>query len=71
MYPGTAGYQRRKLDPRIVNVTDIRGSEDQYTLDGNGFQVVQHGWTPTKVDDSDAEIRAHVYPETVELLKQM
>ena len=43
--PGTAGYQRRKFDSKIVDITDVRGAEDDFNLDKNGFQKVKNMWT--------------------------
>ncbi|KAA8571393.1 hypothetical protein MFRU_026g00110 [Monilinia fructicola] len=54
-----------------VNVTvhDIRGSEDQYTLDTTGFQVVKH--VSQEKDFLDEErIKSIYYKETEELLKK-
>src|SRR5579859_7578938 len=47
--------------PREVEVYDIRGHEDEYTLDKNGFQVVKH----------DEKIKSGYYKEVEELLKQV
>lgn len=71
VYPGTAGYQRRKFDSRRVQIEDIRGSEDKFTLDVNGFQVVTNQWSETKVGATDQQVKATVYPETIRMLKQM
>ena len=71
IYPGTAGYQRRKFDPRTVNITDIRGTEDDFKLDINGFEVVRNKWPETRVDATDQQVKNVVYPETTRLLKQL
>jgi hypothetical protein len=71
IFPGTAGYQRRPFDPKIVNVTDIRGSEDNFELEKNGFQVVKGTWTPTKVADAHEQVKAVAYPECAEMLKEL
>ena len=70
-YPGTAGYQRRKFDSKTIQMNDIRGAEDRYVLDKNGFQLVKNNWTEVKVDDSDQHVRSVVYPETVDMLKKL
>ncbi|TGO38625.1 hypothetical protein BHYA_0071g00360 [Botrytis hyacinthi] len=52
-----------------VTVHDIRGSEDQYTLDTTGFQVVNH--VSREKDFVDEErIKSDYYKETEELLKR-
>lgn len=50
-------------------VTDLRGSEGDYSLDANGFEVVQH---KSKIDDfGDRELIEREYlPEVEELLRQ-
>ena len=71
IYPGTAGYQRRKFDPRTVSIIDIRGAEEHFKLETNGFQVVRNKWPETKVDAPDQQVKDVVYPETRRLLKQL
>ena len=51
-----------------VTVQDIRGEEDKYTLDGNGFQLYAHTSAEKEFRD-DAKIKAEYYPETEQLLK--
>jgi hypothetical protein len=50
-------------------VADLRGSESEYSLDANGFQVVQH---KSAIDDfRDRELIERGYlPEVEELLRQ-
>lgn len=50
-------------------ILDIRGSESQFSLDDNGFQIVSSG---TKMDafDSKAKIEDVYLPELVELLQR-
>ena len=55
---------------RTVLVRDIRGSEDQYTLDKNGFQVFRHVSTEKEFLDED-QIKAEYFPEVEQLLKDM
>ena len=69
IYPGTAGSRRRKWDTRMVQVTDLRGREDEFKVDQNGFQVVAFP-TEEKAYDDDERIKASVYPEAEELLKK-
>jgi len=59
----------RPTAPQQVVVHDIRGSEDQYTLDTKGFQVVRHVSEEKEFLDDD-QIKRVYYPETEELLKK-
>lgn len=49
-------------------VHDIRGTEDQYTLDKNGFQIYKHQSVEKDFVD-DEHIKQVYYPETERLLK--
>ncbi|KAL2019170.1 hypothetical protein VTK56DRAFT_10042 [Thermocarpiscus australiensis] len=63
--------QQRNLRPRVeqsVVVTDIAGSEDQYTLDSHGFQIVRHESKEKEFRDDD-KIKNEYYPEVEQLLK--
>lgn len=55
---------------RTMLVRDIRGSEDQYTLDKNGFQVYRHVSTEKEFLDED-QIKAEYFPEIEQFLKDM
>lgn len=70
-YPGTAGYQRRNFDTRSMPINDVRGSEHEFSLDKNGFQVVKNNWTEIGLNDSKERVESIVYPETIELLRRM
>lgn len=70
-YPGTAGYQRRNFDTRSVPINDIRGSEDLFSLDKNGFQVVKNNWTEIGLNDHKEKVESIVYPETIDMLKRV
>jgi hypothetical protein len=39
IYPGTAGNYRSKFNVQAVEITDIRGSENSFKLDKQGFEV--------------------------------
>lgn len=69
-YPGTAGYQRRKFDTRPMPIHDLRGREDDFTLDTNGFQVLKGLWSEADVRDEPEYINNVVFPETIEAVKQ-
>lgn len=40
-YVVQVGFQRRKQDRQLVNVTDIRTCDDEFNVDKQGFQVVK------------------------------
>ncbi|KAL2259719.1 hypothetical protein VTK26DRAFT_6510 [Humicola hyalothermophila] len=56
--------------PIEVVVTDISGSEKNYTLDSHGFQIVQHASKEKQFLDEEA-IRSEYYRETEQLLKDV
>ncbi|KAJ3503492.1 hypothetical protein NMY22_g18231 [Coprinellus aureogranulatus] len=53
-----------------VTIEDVRGKEDQYTLDTSGFQWVH---TPAKHTSfqNDEAIKNEYYPESIDLLKKV
>jgi len=53
-----------------VTITDVSGSEDEYTLDGNGFQVFQRASKERDFVD-DEKIKTEYYPEIEKLLKDV
>ncbi|KAK4244602.1 hypothetical protein C7999DRAFT_43749 [Corynascus novoguineensis] len=67
-------YQEQlNLRPTVnveVEVTDISGDEDKYTLDGNGFQLVRHESKEKDFVDED-RIKSSYYAETEQLLKDV
>ena len=69
-YPGTAGYQRRKFDVRPISINDLRGRENEFTLDKNGFAVLQANWSEEDVEDTSDHIKNVVFPETIDRVKQ-
>ena len=71
VYPGTAGYQRRTFDSRKVQVKDIRGSEKDFSLEKNGFQVAKNKWTEIGVHEENDRVCEVVYPETLKFLTKM
>lgn len=75
--PPTPFYVDRPAGPQIdsrpsvsvpVEVTDISGSEDKYTLDSHGFQLVHHESQEKAFVDED-QIKGNYYPEIEQLLK--
>lgn len=68
-YPGTAAEKRRKHVPHSVNIKDMRSIRDQFTLDGNGFEMVDHH-SQVKNWKDDEEVKAVYYPEVIELMKK-
>lgn len=58
-YPGTAGYQRRKFDTKPTTIHDLRGQEQDFTLEKNGFVVLKANWSEEDVEDTPEQ---YVYP---------
>ena len=71
MYPGTAGYQRRKLLPRTITITDVRGQEEDFTLDNSGFELARDSHTEVNGDADDAMMKNIAYPETIKLVTKL
>jgi len=67
-YIGRPETYERPYEPLDVTVTDIRGDEQKYSLDGNGFQIHRHESAEKEFLDDD-KIRASYYEETKQLLK--
>ena len=63
-----SSYVREPLS-QTLTVHDVRGSEDQYTLDTKGFQFVKHKSVEKDFVD-DEKIKRVYYPEVEELLKR-
>jgi hypothetical protein len=59
----------REYDNRQKLVHDIRGTEDQYTLDTTGFEIYKHESVEKDFLD-DEQIKRVYYPEVEELLKK-
>lgn len=60
---------KRAHDTRSVTVHDIRGTEDQYTLDKTGFQIYYHQSVENDFRDEE-HIKKTYYPEVENLLKE-
>ena len=58
----------RPSEPLTLTVHDIRGEEDQYSLDKTGFQIFEHV-SREKAFADDEEIKRSYYPEIEEILK--
>ena len=67
---GVSDYYRRKFDPHPAQIHNIRGREDQFSLDTNVFQHVKNS-SAEKDFDYDAQVKAVVYPEVEQLIKDM
>lgn len=67
-----AGEHKHNFDevPFQVNLTDIRGTEDTYTLDNNAFAVLKGVHTDTTYQTyfDDKEVERVYYPEVEKLL---
>jgi hypothetical protein len=69
-YVGKAQTFDRPVDSKPATVHDVRGSEDQYTLDNKGFQFVNHVSQEKDFIDEE-QIKTKYYAETEELLKKV
>ena len=58
----------RPFEVHPATVRDVRGSENKYTLDGNGFQFYRHSAQEKDFLD-DEQIKSGYYAETEQLLK--
>jgi hypothetical protein len=68
-YVGKPETYYRPTAPLQTTVHDIRGSEDKYTLDTTGFQVVKHESDEKDFAD-DQHIKSIYYPEIEDILKK-
>lgn len=60
----------RGVDSRVLPVNDIRGDEDNYSLDTSGFQVIKHVSAEKEFLD-DEQIERVYYPEVESVLKEV
>lgn len=70
--PNIAGQPetyRKAPETRSLTVHDIRGTEDQYTLDKTGFQIYHHQSVEKDFRDEE-QIKNTYYPEVEKLLKE-
>ena len=67
-YIGKPETYERPSEALEVVVNDIRGKEQDYTLDKNGFQIYKHASVEKDFVD-DEHLKAVYYPEIEQLLK--
>jgi hypothetical protein len=60
----------RPTEVHPVTVRDVRGRENEYTLDGNGFQIHRQSANEKEFLD-DEKIKSGYYAETEQLLKDV
>lgn len=65
---GVSDYYRRKFDPHVAQIYDIRGLEQEFTLATHGFQHAK-SVSEEKDFNDDEQVKATVYPEVEQLLK--
>jgi hypothetical protein len=68
--PYTEQLHTRPTVEVAVEVTDISGQEEKYTLDSHGFQIVRHESKEKSFLDED-QIKSQYYKETEQLLKDV
>lgn len=69
-HSATVEKYRRKFDVHEVEIHDARGREDKFSLETHGFQYHRHISVEKDFLD-DRRVKAVVYPETEELIKEM
>ena len=67
-YIGKPETYERPSETVDVVVNDIRGKEQEYSLDKNGFQIYNHGSVEKDFVD-DEHLKEVYYPEIEQLLK--
>lgn len=68
-YPGTAFEKRRKHVPHAVNVKDMRPIREKFSLEKNGFELVD--FIPKEREFLDEEkVERDFYPECIDLIKK-
>ena len=65
-----SSFLNEPKDTRRMFVQDIRGKENNFSLDQNGFEIVYH-LTEEKDFLDDDQIKASYYPEIEALVKQV
>ena len=68
--PGSGAFYKRKFTPKTVRVQDIRGSEADFSLDKQGFQLVPHHSEQEDFSD-DARIQEFYFAETEKLIQNV
>ena len=69
-YPGTAFEKRRKHVPQEVTIKDMRPIRSEFTLDNNGFELVD--FKPKEKELIDEEkVEKDYYPECIDLIKKL
>jgi len=70
---GTPGAEQTNLSHQLyenIAIHNIRGNEDNFQIDVQGFQLVKHATKlPNSDFENDAIVRANYYPEMVDLVK--
>lgn len=69
-YPGTAFEKRRKHVPHEVDIKDLRPVRSEFSLDENGFQLVDFS-PKEKTFLDEAHVEQEYYPECSNLIKKL
>lgn len=69
-YPGTAFEKRRKHVPHEMNIRDLRSIKDDFTLEKNGFQLVNYV-TEEKDFLDEERVKSRYYSECGALIKKL
>jgi hypothetical protein len=57
-------------EDKTIDIENVRGKEDSYSLDTSGFHYFTHAAAHKKFTDHE-EVKQEYYPESVELLKKL
>ena len=66
---GTVGAYRRPIDSRPITVQDVRGRENNFSLDVHGFQFLNRP-SPHVSSFTESVVKKFMYPEAVDILKK-
>lgn len=62
-------YRNHLYDNQPISVASIRGKEQEFSLEQNGFEVVRHSIAFQDFDGEDA-VKEHWWPAVAELIKK-
>lgn len=68
--PGAVSDKRRPHDGRTMPVTDVRGREEEFKLDKQGFQII-HLDTPIQDVEKDEDWRGQYFQDIMEQVKNI
>ncbi len=67
--PGTPSAYRRPVDAHVVQAEDVRGREQEFSLDKQGFEFWAH--PPLDLSIGQEKVKEVIYPEIKDFLKRV